>query len=301
MKPFIKKRELIQLVNNIQVYPICGISEKSIGLTIGGWTINAAHKIPLPNEDAIITFPLLERFLVSSGLNENIRYKYECENPFYLYFWNKTDSIFSIKPVINALRLFKCSSFGTWYPISFNDLGGGMANAFDGYAYNPPKYSGDFQIFTLSEKEVDDLTNFYTCTNKPHSLYLENMLDLFHESFRIDNENLRFVMWITILEMFIGIQTELSYRLSRGVAVFLGKTNEESLEIFETCKNLYNARSKYLHNGDEDIITTDFSMKALDYARRVIANLMVIESDIKKIRKTLDCSGFGSNPLKVEL
>ena len=49
--------------------------------------------------------------------------------------------------------------------------------------------------------------------------------------------------------MLIDGNAELNYRLARSLAVLLGKDKDESKDIFEKCKKIYNARSKYLHEG----------------------------------------------------
>ena len=90
---------------------------------------------------------------------------------------------------------------------------------------------------------------------------------------------------------------ELSYRLSRGIAVFLGKTKEDSTLVFNNMKSLYNARSKFLHEGKENS-KDENETNAQNYARELIYKLINMSSGEKKktlaeIRNNVTECGFG--------
>lgn len=131
-------------------------------------------------------------------------------------------------------------------------------------------------------------------------LGINKMLDIFHESFLTENKHLAFVLRIMILEMLIEGNAELSFRIARSVAVFLGKTEVESVQIHEICKKMYTARSKYLHDGITKGITEEMQRNALEISRRVIANLYFINEDISNIRETIYRGGYGANPYQVK-
>lgn len=130
------------------------------------------------------------------------------------------------------------------------------------------------------------------------------MLDLFHEAYRTENREQAFIMRVIILEMLIGDDIKIKENLSNNVAILLGLDNNESTTIYNKCRDLYKARSEYVHDDSKDKITSELQFLALDYARRVIANLIdiIIEKqiDIKVIRSELKSKKFGDNPFNVK-
>ena len=77
----------------------------------------------------------------------------------------------------------------------------------------------------------------------------------------------------------------------------LGKTKEESTLVFNNMKSLYNARSKFLHEGKENI-KDENEINAQNYARELIRKLINMSSGEKKktlteIRNDVTECGFG--------
>lgn len=56
------------------------------------------------------------------------------------------------------------------------------------------------------------------------------------------------LIWSGIEGLF-GIDSEITFKLSLGIAKFLGNSAEEQHQIFQYTKNLYKARSKAVHGG----------------------------------------------------
>lgn len=56
------------------------------------------------------------------------------------------------------------------------------------------------------------------------------------------------VIWSGIEGLF-GIDSEITFKLSLGIAKFLGESVEEQRQIFQDTKSLYRARSKAVHGG----------------------------------------------------
>ena len=65
----------------------------------------------------------------------------------------------------------------------------------------------------------------------------------------LDDSSQSFIMLTIVLEMLFGSTAELTYRISRGVGIFLSNNREEMRKIVISVKRLYNLRSKYVHEG----------------------------------------------------
>ncbi len=156
-------------------------------------------------------------------------------------------------------------------------------------------------FLSLNCTEKASFASFYH-TRKEHqySSAIDQMLSFFHYANGMENRYLRFISRVTAMEMLIDGQGSLSYRLRHHIAVLLGKDTHDSETIAVNMKNIYSARSKYLHDGKiEDL--TDANMElAFDYSRRMIAILMQTTDNIGTIRKTLEQAGYGSNPYHAE-
>lgn len=205
---------------------------------------------------------------------------------------------FDIRFVIDACRLFKLSKIGLYYPISANVEGGCIINELGAYAYENKNHIDNLEVFSLTEIEYEGLQELYRKLLGPQSDSVKRMIELFHEAYRTENPDIAFILCITVLEMLIEGNAELSFRLSRSVAVLLGKNKDESSEIYDNCKKMYSARSAFLHDGSASKIKKEYRLLALDYSRRIIANLL--NKDLKQVRNTLEACSFGDNPYSVD-
>lgn len=284
---------------DMQVYVISGVDPSLVGYVIDGW--EAKRVCATSNGD----FPISERTIYKTLYRNFLQpesHLLECcgdfSNPQFIYLFKQTQDIFDIRSVITALRLYKLSKIGMSYPLSFNQDGGCIGNVM--YDYYNMHFIKDVPAFSLNEKERGKIQEFYELVSKPQTNHIQQMIQLFHEAYRNRNNHIAFIMRVTILEMLIEGNAELSFRLSRSIAVLLGRDKTESQEIFNRCKKIYSARSTFLHDGRTDKITPEAELLALDYSRRIIANLICIGEDIKKVRETLDAYGFGENPYRVQ-
>ncbi len=295
------ERILTLMENNIQVYIANGIDKTMLGFKLNGWCVGIAHETPAEQDkESEIGHQYWGKFntALMYGAGFAADYYMDAENPYCLYVKKLTDSPFDIQSVISACRLFKLSKIGLYYPLSFNRAGGCILNALGSYAYENKNHIDGLENFSLTESEKAALQTFYPKLLSIHSESVKRMIELFHEAYRSTNSDIAFILRVTILEMLIEGNAELSYRLSRSVAVLLGKSREESAEIYTKCKELYSARSTYLHDGNARKITEQYRLLALDYSRRIIANL--IDKDLKEVRNTLETCGFGDNPYHVD-
>ena len=282
--------------NNIQIYLTNGIDASLVGFELGGWKVRTIHEIPVEQDGLTADSKHPQRILGISTFYPD--YYVFGENPCCFYFEKRSVSPFDIGPVIDACRLLKPSQIGLYYPISANAAGGCIVNALSAYAYENKNHIDGLETFSLTETEHTALWELYQKLLEPQSDSVKRMLELFHEAYRTENPDIAFILRITVLEMLIEGNAELSFRLSRSVAVLLGKSRDESLDIFDKCKKMYSARSTFLHDGSARKIKKEHRLLVLDYSRRVISNLL--NKDLKEVRETLEICGFGDNPYNVD-
>lgn len=288
--------------NDLHVLAMSGVDPSLVGCTIGGWKVKSVCALSegdFPISENLIFKALYRSFIQSIVSNTHLlEYCGDINAPRFIYLFKQAKNIFEIRPLITALRLFKLSKIGMAYPLSFNQAGGCIGNII--LDFHNQNNIQDLSPFSLAVEEQAKFNSFLEIISKPQTDHIKQMVRLFHEAYRSGNQEIAFIMRVTILEMLIEGNAELSFRLSRSVAVLLGRNRAESLVIFGNCKNIYSARSTFLHDGKTDKITPKDKLLALDYSRRVIANLICIQKDFKEIRSELECCGFGDNPYQVQ-
>ncbi len=232
----------------------------------------------------------------------------EKEKYYYLYFQGKereesTIDIFGeIIAFIESIVVFKDSGISFSHAYKFSDK-------YRPVIINSPFHNyysiNDGAELELEGNEFLELENFYEKYKqvKQNKDLVRRMVELWLTSRRTPYFDVKFILYVTILEMFIDGNAELTYRLSRSVAIFLGETRENSEEIYKNMKTLYNARSKYLHNGTENS-DGQSEINAQRYARALIAKLITFSADFKSpiadIRSEIDKLGFGECRLLIE-
>jgi len=178
------------------------------------------------------------------------------------------------------------------------------------FLLEPNEMSSFAKFFDESKFEIPKINRMVEIYN---SIYLTGMIDFKNDA------GIKLLLPVIIFEIFANIEDgELKNRISRSVAVFLGKNYEESKNIYNDLSNIYKIRSKFVHVGNQTKIDKDLLYICWDYARRIIANLSIINKDIidsyvkdnslkseekeffMVINKILNEKGFGDNPFKVE-
>lgn len=275
------------------------VDESIIGLKADNWEIKAAHSKACCEDDfflgSIHLYPIFQKVMFSLyGIQAN-EFCHGGDNKFFIYATNDKGGVYEARCLINALRLFKSSSVGISASIAINSSGGSLVETISSSVR--PYYNSLKKPLVLSEEEKNELVEYLNKkVDYGEKTYIVEMLKFFHESYSVANEQLSFVLRVMIMEMLIAGNTELSFRIARSVAVLLGKTEEDSKEIYKKCKKIYTARSCYLHDGVTKHITSELQNDALDISRRIIKRLMSIDEPIENIRECLDCSGYGSYP-----
>jgi len=107
-------------------------------------------------------------------------------------------------------------------------------------------------IYTLTEAELPELAKFIDTIKLP---FEKEFLQLANEAYQISTNlskpDLAFLLSMIGLEaLFNPGEQELIYRISRSVAVLLGKDAKEAEEIQEEIKRLYKIRSEIVHMGE---------------------------------------------------
>lgn len=285
-----------------------GIDKELIGVDISGFVLKSTNK----NESSTEILEMAEAAL-GDTMRMEVDYSYKDGDNLksYLYF-EKTyinslnlEVYFESKHLINVLRLFKSSKIGFFHPFYLSESSGCGIFADEAHSYHSRFCFGE--IFSLTYKEINEINKFFKDTYKEEKYNddIEKMLLIFHESYRISSIELKLILRVIIFEMMIQDSTELVYRISRTLAVFLGINETESENILRKVKKIYTARSKYVHNGDrKNIMTDEIFFNTLDICRRIIANLLLLDSSktsIAEIYEKCNKSGFGSNPFNIKL
>ncbi|MFH1716871.1 MAG: hypothetical protein ABIF19_05935 [Planctomycetota bacterium] len=157
----------------------------------------------------------------------------------------------------------------------------------------------DRTVFRLSDDEFTEADAFIRSTRIPFQHpFLCLAFDSFELSYDTYNRGLAFLSLMISMEALFGEQSELTYRISRNVAVLLGKTKDESQEIFEWMKNLYKKRSKFVHGSiDGDVISLKEFKMLRYYVRESIKFIYELDLSRGVLLNILTNSGFGQRPM----
>lgn len=293
------------LVVNTIVF-VTNISQKLIGKNICGFTLRKAYRgstkkcdylnkkllswqfaDKLLGYDSYMIANQPDTFLHSDKLGE-----------YYLYFQKESvdksvDNFIETGIFIKSITLYKTSGVSFTYPYSFSDNHGTviLKSPFHNY------YSfNNWPEFDLEDSELIKLEEFYGSFQKVevNKELIDRMINLWMTSRRTHIFEIKFILNITILEMFIKANSKITYNLSKSIAAFLGSSSENYMKIYRNMKKLYKARSKFLHNGNENKIDEN-EINAQNYARELIVKIILLSS---KYQKEIDTIREEINKLK---
>ncbi|MGN1303492.1 MAG: hypothetical protein ACI4YB_00515 [Oscillospiraceae bacterium] len=101
---------------------------------------------------------------------------------------------------------------------------------------------------------------------------LRKMKELYLDSYLVGKVNPSFIMLFVVLEMEYGVdRKDILSRIRKGISKFIGKNDKERKRIRNDIHNLYDIRSKYVHDGED--VDWDSLFLLRDYVRRVIVKL----------------------------
>lgn len=118
----------------------------------------------------------------------------------------------------------------------------------------------DFPLWVKAHEKISRSSEQNDKFNKMMRLYLDSYLT--------DYTELAFTMLTVVLEMLFGSQSEITYRISRGVALFLSNSREEMELYFNIVKRLYSIRSKFVHEGKSIELSSLYELREI--TRKVI-------------------------------
>lgn len=151
------------------------------------------------------------------------------------------------------------------------------------------------EVFTLEKCQFSELKEFLQDVKLPFKeKYLELAFENFELSYEVHNVNLRFLSLMNALEVLFhpSGSGELRYRISRNIAVLLGKDKKDSEIIHNEIKGFYDKRSAIVHRGKARI-DIDEVLKLRYYVRESIKMIYKINKDKSELLKLLNSSGFG--------
>lgn len=168
-----------------------------------------------------------------------------CSN-YYLEFKVSHSKLTKITQNLNlSFKLLRLTSTGIF--IAFDNKNGY-------HICHPITIGGPFPYLSIKEKDIKDLNNIYNSINKFENKKFNICMNLFSDSLRGGygiQSYIRFLQLIVILEILYlpGIHEELKYRLSLGLSKMIFQTATKRAETFKFITEIYNLRSKIIHEG----------------------------------------------------
>jgi hypothetical protein len=219
------------------------------GLTVQKWSINKATTVisesSLWNKDAI--FQILRD---SFCLDDKEKHAYVVAGSYY------NDSEKETENTIKLMRLFKEGSIDIPCVYIYEKNERGKIEKMwsrEGHSIDPNIH------YHLSEDEKIELGVFLRQYTFPFSQsYIQLAIENFDQSYNNSNENLAFLSLMIAVEiLFNDSASELKFRITRGMAVLLGKDKSDCRQIYVHMKKLYDKRSTLVHTGKASISLED--------------------------------------------
>lgn len=167
-------------------------------------------------------------------------------------FGGKIDLSYLCK-IFRLMNLFKEGNLSMPLSYYYTNAGGGYVlferGGFIPAFFHPPQNT----TYYLRDSEQDELQRFVEQDNS--DLFSDKVIKLafdhFEFSYQSENLSQSFLSLMICIEMIYSPdgRNELKNRVSRGVAILVGNSPEESREIFKNMKDLYDKRSKLVHTG----------------------------------------------------
>lgn len=126
-------------------------------------------------------------------------------------------------------------------------------------------------IYKINETQIERFSNEYL------DLKIENTLAkkikmYFDQSFRLNQEEIRYILLVTALESALNNSTEqISHTFSRHLAMIISKDRINFQENYKKIKKLYNFRSEIVHGLEyKKELLNENIIKLRDYVRKTI-------------------------------
>ena len=116
---------------------------------------------------------------------------------------------------------------------------------------------------------------------------------LYDQSYTSPVETLRFIVCVIGLEsILVNGNSELNYRFRRNGAMLLSNNAEEYKDLSKKLKDLYEKRSRYVHDGNIDNINPSDLIQARDLLRKTIFKILDKNVTKDELMNELDLKGY---------
>jgi len=155
----------------------------------------------------------------------------------------------------------------------------------------------DSTLFKLENGEVGKAQDFLNKVKIPFDKKLQLAFESFELSYESHSVALSFLTLMIAMEVMLNRgKDELRYTISRNAAVLLGKDKDDSERVFKEVRVLYDKRSKLVHEGSVNEVSSKDVLRLRHYVREAIKEMQSIGKDPKEIRDILNTCGFGQRP-----
>lgn len=206
----------------------------------------------------------------------------------------------SAETVLDSLKFYQSTDIFSCYLFSYRFVdgklcGGGLGKVLlREHAIHWP-----FKLYKMTNGDQSEFQTWFEshreiCAVNQNEKF-QKMKSLYLDSYLIGDADLSFAMLSVVLEMMVNSTSELQYRISRNVAIFLSSSRNEMKDIFKNVKRLYGIRSKYVHEGKS------VSWEALFELREIVRKILVlmynqgmhkIEFDFKAFSEEITYDGY---------
>ena len=149
-------------------------------------------------------------------------------------------------------------------------------------------------ICHIEDKEVETVNNFISDNKLPfNDGALQLALESYELSYYTINPGLSFISSMVAIESLLNpANSEVTYRVSRNLAVLLGKDLLSSVKLFEKMKKLYSTRSSIAHGAKSENIELEDLAAIREFARLTVVTYKMTGLDKKIILDKLHSMGF---------
>lgn len=124
--------------------------------------------------------------------------------------------------------------------------------------------------------------------------YLQLAFEHWEESMRQENENLEFLSLMVAIEALFNVgPQDIRYRVSRSIAVLLGRDIDHAEEIFNDVRLAYDVRSKLVHTGKAKGLEPLMVWRLRFLVQQAILRMYDLNQPKDEIMRLLTRLGFG--------
>lgn len=163
------------------------------------------------------------------------------------------------------------------------------------FSETSPQYPVREMASHLSDARAADLTAFIADYSLPFKHdYIQLAFEHWEQALETSTPHIEFLSLVMSLEALFNVgQHDIRYRVSRSAAVLLGGDEDEAECIFKNVREAYDTRSKLVHTGKaENISSSDICQLRL-LVRESIVTLLKLDQKKQDVADSLTRLGFG--------